>query len=436
MKKIVWFVLLVTVFLEAQSFDAKSLSLANNGSAFLRGLDALTWNPANIATARGNTVELNFISLNSAIYNSSFSLHNYNRYFTEEGHGGYWSRSEKNAILDLIPDDGLNARIDHNTNILGFAINNFAFAFQLEAMGKAQINAKKPLEIALFGESVDTLYSYNKKRVAEGDFYSAAKITMGYAYPLEPDELFDLDDRLPGLEEISVGINLNYYMGIAVGQVEKSYLNARRVNAETVEYNVNVQGRVASAGGGFPAGNGIGFDLGLNTRYEEKWRFSFALKNIFAGITWNGDPERAVFIERDSTNLYEEEEEVDLSFSEDTTMSIGSFRTPLPKSMLIGAKYNFRPDLVFTMDWHQGFDSNFGNSTTPRIGFGTQYVPLNWLAVRGGLSIGGKEGFLLGMGAGLQFTNFQFDLSYALNKGLWPTYSRGIMTAMAIKFMF
>jgi hypothetical protein len=435
MKNITWIILLITSFSFAQNFDAKSLSMAGNTSAFVRGIDAVSWNPANLANARGNMVELNLLSFSTGLYNSSFSLRNYNKYFTKEGNGGYWSVKDKNEILDLIPDDGFSMRLDHNLNLLGFACNNFAFALQLEAMGKARINAKKPVEIALFGESVDTSYTYNENNVMGGDFYAAVKMTLGYAYPFEAEDLFDLDDKIPGLEEVAVGLNFNYYMGVAVGQVERSSLNARRVTSEILEYDVNLQARAASLEGGFPSGNGFGFDLGLNALYKKDWRFSLVLRNIIGGISWNGNPERVMLIERDYTNVYEEDD-VDYSFSEDTTMSINSFNTPLPKTMMIGAAYAFRSDLTFTADWHQGFDSHFGNTTTPRLGVGTQYLPLEWLALRGGMSVGGKEGFLMGLGAGAQLPWFQFDISYALHKALFPTYARGILLATSIKFMF
>ncbi len=436
MKKIIWITFILAAVAFTQSFDAKSLSMSGNASAFIRGVDALSWNPANLANERGNTAELNLLSINAGLYNSSFSLRNYNRYFTEEGHGGFWSVSDKNAILDLIPDDGLSVRLDNSVNLLGFAVNNFAFAMQVEAMGEARVEAKRPLEIALFGEDLDTLYTYNKKKLLSADFYSAVKLTFGYAFPFKAKDLFDLDDKIPGLEEVAVGLNFNYYMGLAAGQIERSSLNARRVNAEVVSYDVNMQLRTASVDDGFPAGKGVGFDLGINALYKKDWRFALALKNIIGSINWDGTPERTILIEQDYTNLYEDEDEVDYSLSEDTTLSINSFRTPLPKTMMIGASYVFRPDLTFTMDWHQGFDSYFGNTTTPRLGFATQYLPLNWLALRGGMSFGGKEGFLMGLGAGAQLPVFEFDISYGLHRALFPTYARGILTAMTIKFKF
>ena len=60
--------------------------------------------------------------------NSSFNIDTYNRYFTEEGHKGWWSEKDKKTILNLIDEDGLKAYGDINTNVLGLAFGNFAFA--------------------------------------------------------------------------------------------------------------------------------------------------------------------------------------------------------------------------------------------------------------------------------------------------------------------
>jgi len=444
MKKVIIILSLTVTFAFGQHFDAKSLSLAGNSSAFIKGIDALAWNPANLATPRGNVMELNIISFNAALYNSSFSIGNYNKYFTEEGHGGYWSTSEKNEILDLIPDDGLSLRMNESLNLFGFAFNNFGIGLQWESMGRGSVNAEYPLEMALFGENIDTTYGYSEDDVADADGYSAIKMTVGYAYPVKAEDLFDLDDYIRGLEEISFGVNLNYYLGLATYQITESKFNGRRVNSEVVEYNLKMTTESVSTEGGFPTGTGVGFDFGVSAKYKDDFRFSVAFKNILAGINWTVNPERNIIISRDSTKIdddlsYKERKTIfgpDVVYDQDSTISISSFRTPLPKYLIIGAQYAFLENLKFTMDWHQGLDSNFGNSTTPRIGFGTQYLPLNWLALRGGFSIGGQEGFLFGLGGGLNFTNFEFDLAYGMNKTLWPAWTRGIFLATGIKVKF
>ena len=113
MKKILILFSLLLVSAYGQSFDAVSLSMAENYTALSRGINAVPWNPANLCMARGNTFELNILSLNLNAYNNVLSINNYNKYFTEEGHGGRWSDSDKKELMDLF-DDGLKFNFNYS----------------------------------------------------------------------------------------------------------------------------------------------------------------------------------------------------------------------------------------------------------------------------------------------------------------------------------
>jgi hypothetical protein len=67
MKNVILFVLLFIINVFAQSFDAVSLSMAENYTAVSRGIYAMSWNPANLSMPRGNTMELNILSMFSII---------------------------------------------------------------------------------------------------------------------------------------------------------------------------------------------------------------------------------------------------------------------------------------------------------------------------------------------------------------------------------
>jgi len=102
--------------------------------------------------------------------------------------------------------------------------------------------------------------------------------------------------------------------------------------------------------------------------------------------------------------------------------------------MRIAAGYRMLKNLKLMVDWEQGLNTAFGNSTTPKIGVAAEYKVLRWLPLRSGFSVGGREGFQYGLGFGLNFRFFDFDLSYAMKKALWPSYSRGVLFAMGMKF--
>ena len=435
MKKIILIIFVFIISAYTQSFDAVSLSMAENYTALSRGVNAMAWNPANLGMSRGNTIEINILSMNIQAYNNVLSIDNYNQYFTQEGHNGRWSESDKNEILNLF-DSGLRFDANYSTNILGVAYNNFALSVQSNMQGSVQLlSDEELLQTALFGDSLTRDYVYEESKLGKASLYSATKISVGYSYPVKVRKFIDI----PGIKTIYAGINLNYFLGNAVAKTQNSGVSVQRyqneLQDEILEYEVNFVGKTAHTGSGFPAGNGLGIDLGFSTRFQKQWQFSWSFENLIGSIYWKQNTESHVVIERDSVlfdDLLDEDAE-DTSVSEDTTYARGAFSTRLPTKMRLGASYQWTKELILTMDWHQGFDSYFGNTSTPQVGVGAEYFALSWLPLRMGMSVGGSHGFLFGIGFGLHASGFQFDYSYGMNKGMWPSYSRGIYHAFGFK---
>ena len=359
MKKALLIIGLFVLNIYSQSYDAVSLSLAENYTALSRGVYALPWNPANLCMSRGNSMELNILSFNANMYNNALSINNYNRYFTYEGHGGRWTDSDKKEIMDLF-EDGLHLNINYSANLLGFAYNNFALSIQSNIQGGAElISNKKLFKTVLYGDSLTRNYSFNDSKLAKASFYSATKIAIGYAYPIKIRKFV----YIPGLKVINAGISLNYYLGNSVAQTKKSGVSVKRyrneLDKEILEYNVNFEGKTSYIEGSFPAGNGLGIDLGFSTQYQKQWQFSWSFENLFGSIYWKSNTERHMLIERDSVSVDSllDDNAKDTSVSEDESYPTGAFSTRLPVKMRIGVSYQWMKELVITMDWHQGFDN-------------------------------------------------------------------------------
>ena len=435
MKKVFLIIGLFSLNVFSQSYDAVSLSLAENYTALSRGIYALPWNPGNLCLSRGNSMELNILSVNAGAFNNALSINSYNRYFTFEGHGGRWSDADKNNIMDLF-DNGLHLNINYSANVLGVAYNNFAFSIQSIVQGGAELlNNKQLFKTALFGDSLTRDYSIKDPKFAKASAYWANKISIGYAYPVNVRQFVDI----PGVKTICAGISLNYFLGNAVVDIRNSSASVQRYRNESdddiLEYNLNFIGKTASVDNNFPAGNGFGIDLGFSAHYRKQWQFSWSFENLFGNIFWIQNVETHVIIEKDSLladDLLDNNAE-DTSVSEDESYPTGAFSTRLPVKMRMGASYQWTKELVLTMDWHQGFDHYFGNSSTPQVGIGSEYFALSWLPLRMGITVGGSHGFLFGIGFGLHASFFKFDYSYGMNKGMWPTYSKGLYHAFGFK---
>ncbi len=436
MKKLIGFILIGWAVIYGQNFDGASLSMAGSYTALSRGIDAVGWNPAGLALYRGNAIELNLISVNSALFNDAVSWNTYNRYFTAEGNpDNYLSDSEKKDFLDLFSDNRIKLNTDVALNVFGVAFNNFGLAVQAIAGGSADANIK-PLQIALNGLNFAEDYNYNVPNQINGNMFSAVKISFAYAYP------FSVKKYLPGFRPVSVGIGINYYVGLAVGQVLDSHLSINRVPAEgdQNEYiKIHGQARARYAmgeDGPTPVGAGRGIDFGMSSGYGKKWRFALSFSNIGGSINWSSNTNMLIKTHSDSIptgDLLGGGSSKDTSTDTDTTLTIGSFSTSLPAVMRVGGVYEIQKNWLVSAEWQQGLNKAFGNSTTPRLSVGTEYAPLPWLPLRTGMAVGGRESFLWGMGFGLRFRFVDFNYSFAMKNALWPTHSEGLFTALSLK---
>ena len=191
----------------AQGFNASGLGMGNAYGALARGVDAFAWNPANLALSHDNKLEINLIGFNVNAANSSFSISDYERYFTESGHGGHWNAQDINTILDLIPDDGLDVSADAHANAFGLLFDKYGFSVQ--GVGKSLgVMPKSLIELALKGnQELFKEYSFND---FDSDAYSALKFSLSLSHPIPFKKYFD---------EFGVGLNINYYYGIGMAEV-------------------------------------------------------------------------------------------------------------------------------------------------------------------------------------------------------------------------
>jgi len=421
----------------AQGFDAGSMAMGGAYGAVARGVDALAWNPASLALSRIHPVELNFIGLNLAVANSSFSLNNYNRYFTLSGNPDTtWTDKEKATIFGLIPNRGLQTSADVHANVMGLAILSYGISAEVigNALGRVP---KSTAALALYGNQKDQ-YAVNG---IEANGFSALKIGLSVAQKIPFKQYFD---------ELGAGIAFNYYLGIAVAETQEAE-GAAYTGTDYIYMYSKIRGRRAvGLGARFDVfhgvevssdnlfvGKGFGMDLGTAGIINQKFRFSLVFKNLFASINWNsGTTEYFYTVPKDSFQLDAHIEHFHPQ-TMDTSYSIGSFRTSLPVLMHMGVAYQLKENLLLSLDLEQAFANRMGYSDQARMAVGTEYRPLGFLPLRAGLSFGGKwGGYSVGLGFGLHSYVVEFDFAYLMQHALWPTYADGVSTALNLKFLF
>ncbi len=253
----------------AQGFDATSLAMGRAFGGVARGVESLTWNPANLALPRSSWLEINFVGLNFNVSNSSMSLDNYKRYFTQSGHGGEWDEQEKQQLFDLVPADGFDVNGEAGANALGVVFMRYGFGIQ--AIGRAQgLVPKGPFEMILFG-NVSDLYRFED---LDADEFSAVKFTLAGSHPIPLKKFF---------KAFGLGINLNYYRAINHAEI-KNAGGMLYTGLDYVYADVDVNARTAEGGNGFSMDFGAAGDIG------EEWTISTVFRNLLGSINWDTNP--------------------------------------------------------------------------------------------------------------------------------------------------
>ncbi len=400
----------------AQGFGASGLSMGGAYIALARGVDAFSWNPANLSLSHDSKFEINLVGVNINVSNSSLTLDEYERYFTESGHNGYWSESDIDHILGLIPDDGLQTSAEAKGNALGLMFGRYGISAQV--IGRALgLLPKSVFELGLRGNQ--ELYKEFSLNDLDGDAFTALKLSLSLSHPIVVEKYF---------EEFAVGLNINYYKGFVEGSITDA--DGAFITTNTA---ILTSFDVTSRSG--QNGDGIGFDLGVAGKINDQWSVSMAFYNVLAGIKWKQELEetRTYFIV-DSIKIGE----FDDGSSMDTTItrSIDPYTTTLPLVFHIGLGYQLYDNLVFALDLEQAFEEKMGYSDRAQLALGVQYSPVDILPLRAGMSFGGIWKYRMALGLGLHLGFFHIDFAYAMHKGLWPTEATGVSMAGNIKLAF
>ena len=120
--------------------------------------------------------------------------------------------------------------------------------------------------------------------------------------------------------------------------------------------------------------------------------------------------------------------------NQDTVVTIKEFNRTMPFVIHAAAAYAWGKNWIFSADFEQAFGNEMGYSDKTMFSAGAQFSPIKILPLRAGITLGGKWGFLFGMGFGIRAGIFHMDLSYSMHRAMWPTYSRGNSFALSTKF--
>ena len=404
-----------------QVSDARSTGMAFSTAADTRGLDHIGLNPATLALKHRFNFEFNLLSANVGVSNNSFSKALYDQYFTT---GATLNSDDKNNILGSIPLSGMGGHASANLNTIALYMPNFSLA--LVGMGAGNFNIPREVaELALNGnDEAGRVYDFSN---VDGFGWGggAALISFAKAFHAGGDAFLDM---------FAVGITSKYITGLGYGEV---------MNADGKFYNLDENNNTLRLDGSLTArtsmgGSGYGFDLGIIAEAKEQHlTFSASLVNAMGSIKWTRDNEMIeLSVQTDSLAIASDGIADSLIVDEDTTYAADAFSSQLPRVFDFGVAYRPFNRMLVTAEFEQGLSSSMGGTTSSRLAFGTEltYIPL--LPIRTGFSVGGRHGFSMAFGTGLDLRYWHLDIGIVNHGGLGGGSARGLSVSATSRLRF
>jgi hypothetical protein len=165
-----------------------------------------------------------------------------------------------------------------------------------------------------------------------------------------------------------------------------------------------------------PAGTGASLDLGLAIQIGTQWRIGASVTDL-GKITWDYN----TYIDHDTNSFIYRN--FDLTSTDptyntfvndldglDTRITNIQYDTDMPTKFRAGISFTPSERFMCEFDWAKGNNDFPGNTVSHVLSFGSEYYPAPYLPVRMGISVGGPGDFYIGIGAGVKFSKFTFDI--------------------------
>ena len=386
----------------------RAMGLCGAYTAAARGLDAVNWNPANLAVGgeRGPSIGLASVSLD--LNNNAFSLATYNQYS-----GAVLTSADKDDLLAKIPDEGFMLNADVNASVLGFCSGPFALSFQGLAGGTGVMD-KDFFELVLLGNEIGQSFEFDE---TDGEAWAVGAATLSWATPVVTRRVFRL----------SLGVNARYLYGLYDFTVEEAgggiMATLDGVKGEAVASMLTSRG-----------GHGYAVDAGLALQLPRGWTMGLAVSNLTSKLTWDTDVERRIWrAAGDSITATTDDIDAHVTDS-DTTYAASSYARSLPVTLRLGASNSLGPLLV-AVDLSRGLESRPGVSDRLAVDMGLELKLASWFRPRLGVGFGGDmERSAAGLGLGLG--PLRWDLAVANRGKIIPDDTKGLAFASGFGLAF
>lgn len=389
----------------AQS-PVRAWGMGGAGGAVARGLEAVTYNPANLAFSDGSSIGLAGAAV--AVQNNALSLDRYN-----EITGAHLDSAAKAQLLSDIPEAGLSLDADVRASALGFQFGSFALTAGAVGTGRGNLD-KDYFDVVLYGNPVGQTVDFSNTW-GEGSAMGAATASFG--------------TRLAtiGGASLGAGVNVRYLHGIYEMHVASAG-GTLTTGMEEITADAHVTTKSAEGGRGY------GVDFGLALRTPGGLAVGLTLENAQGSVQWDRNVEYHEFrLDAADVNLLNSDLDAAVTDA-DTTYSGGSYTTTLPRQARLGAAAKLGA-FVLAADYVQGFEDRGLASTEPRVAAGLEWQ-LGFLQPRVGAATGGVLGDSASAGLGLQLGFWRLDAAAVTRGGMKVGDTKGLGVAVASTLVF
>ncbi len=406
--------------------SARLSGMGNSSAALVRGVDAVSVNPALINPGKGIRFSIGVLPFGSDMSTDFFDYATYQRYFTGQINNQgktvpyYLTSEDKDVIINNFPGETGAFRHDIQysflTAIASFSIGTLGFSIS-ERTGSNITLPRSFAEFMLNGNPPGVAFDFSATRISSS---WTRQYAMSYAYQYKYSRATTL----------SIGGSAKYIHGYGYFALERFNSNfTTDPDSFVVTGTADMLATYAGTNDWIsnnslhyslfpsPVGTGWGFDLGAHMQVTNSFSAGISMLDI-GSVTWDRNARRITASEDFRISDLSSEEQVDeiKQRLNGTEEEIEQFTSALPTAFVVAGVYSFqhfiRKDkyLHLTFAVRQGLNNESGNSTSPRVGLGTEFELLRNVAFRLGVNFGGIQPMAVAAGIGFIADNFKLDI--------------------------
>ncbi len=392
--------------------NARQYALSGAYAAAARGCEAIFINPANLGLPALSPFSMNLLGISADLSNNAWSHVVYQRYV-----GSYLNRSEVERILNAIPNEGFD--LTSNAKLQGFSLGYGPFAFGVRAFSSyAGSFARELFELMAYGNELNRTYEFSP---VSGGGMTLLDVGLAFGHGR------DFEQR--ALRRLAWGVTARYLHGFSYARITESEFFTRTTYS-------SVAGEGHAVMNYAEGGRGYALTGAVSLLMDNGWVSSFVLHNPVSRLFWNRNARRTTFdfyLNETAFGRLVQRAAVDSIFiTELTQEKADHFTAMLPQVLNVSLAAPFSPKYLAAAEFEVGFSETALSSRRPRIMAGGEVRLTPHLAVRAGVSYGGKLPNFFSGGFGLNHQDFCWDFSFRSYGGITSATSTGFGVATSL----